>query len=102
MMISRSKVVVHKCLLKARIVKPAERAVARERLHKQPTARKWFSSCHVKATTDMHQQQKSLGSGIFCAIRAEAMYNEDQPDPNRVRVESQSFIRERVLQKPVA
>jgi hypothetical protein len=42
------------CLLKARIVKLAETAVARERLCKHPVPRQWLTSRHVMAAADTY------------------------------------------------
>jgi hypothetical protein len=42
------------CLLKIKIVKPAEAAVARDRLCKHLVPRQWLSSRHVMAAADTY------------------------------------------------
>jgi hypothetical protein len=47
-------------------------------------ARQWLSSDHVVTLTDTNNNRRAVGSGVFCAVRAEAIYiyiyiyNEDQ------------------------
>jgi hypothetical protein len=56
------------CLLKARIVKPAETAVARQ----------WLSSHNVMATTDMHTTMEELLEAAFSVRSMPMLYTEDQ------------------------
>jgi hypothetical protein len=49
------KIYIVECLLKARIVKPAETTITTERLSKNtPVVRQWFSNRHVIAATCTH------------------------------------------------
>jgi hypothetical protein len=52
-------------LLKARIVKSAEIAIARERLCKHAVARQWLSSRHMMAATDKHATIEGLLKTVF-------------------------------------
>jgi hypothetical protein len=53
-------------LLKARIVKPAEAAVARERLCEQaPVARQWLGDRHVIAATVSHATITEMLEAVF-------------------------------------
>jgi hypothetical protein len=54
-------------LLKARIVKPTEAAVARERLRKQ---RPLLGNCRNRQARD---NRVTAGSGVFCAVSTEAI-----------------------------
>jgi hypothetical protein len=56
------------CLLKARTVKPAETAVARQ----------WLSSHNVMATTDMHTTMEELLEAVFAVRSVPKLYNKDQ------------------------
>jgi hypothetical protein len=63
------------CLLKARIVKAAETAVASERLCKHASNdRKWFSSRYMIAATDTHVIMEE----IFSVRSVLGLYNKDQ------------------------
>jgi hypothetical protein len=56
------------CLLKARIVKPAETAVASE----------WLSSRHVNADTDTLATTEELLEAVFSVRSVPRLYKEDQ------------------------
>jgi hypothetical protein len=56
------------CLLKDRIVKPAETAVARQ----------WLSRRHVMAATDTHVTIEELLEAVFSVRSVPRLYNEDQ------------------------
>jgi hypothetical protein len=60
-------------LLKGRIVKPTETAVARERLCRQTFVRRWFSRRHVIDVTDTYTTIEELLEAVFCAVRAESI-----------------------------
>jgi hypothetical protein len=59
------------CLLKARLMEPAETAVAREHLCKH-------SHCLVMATTDMHATIEKLLESVFSVQSVSRLYNDDQ------------------------
>jgi hypothetical protein len=59
------------CLLKSRIVKPAETTVARERLCKH-------ACCHTMAVTDMHATTEELLEAVFSLWSVPRLYNEGQ------------------------
>jgi hypothetical protein len=61
----RIKINTVACLLKARIVKPAETAVARDGTANTPFARQWLSSRHVIAATDTHVTIEELLEAVF-------------------------------------
>jgi hypothetical protein len=67
------------CLLKARIVKPAETAVGRERLCKNtPVAKQRLNSRQVMAATDTHATIEELLEAVFSVWSVPIQYNEDQ------------------------
>jgi hypothetical protein len=78
------------CLLKARIVKPAETAVAKVGSIKTPVARQWPNSHHMIAATDTHATIEELLEAVFPVRSVPSLYNEDQlPLPvSRSKVES--------------
>jgi hypothetical protein len=79
------------CLLKARIVKPAETIVARQ----------WLSGSHAKAATQ-HSTVGELLEAVFSVRSVPSLYNEDQPvSTRRVRVESLETV-ERVFRQTVS
>jgi hypothetical protein len=65
-------------VLKARIVKPAETAAARERLRKR-VARQWLGSRHVMAATDAHATKEEMLEAVFSVRSVPWLYNEEQP-----------------------
>jgi hypothetical protein len=54
------------CELKARIVTPADTAVAREGLCKHVLAKQWLSSLHMMNATDTQQQESSWKRRFMC------------------------------------
>jgi hypothetical protein len=66
------------CPLKARIVKPAETAVAIDGSVNTLVARQWLSSCHVMAATYIHARIEELLEAVFSVWSIPRLYNEGQ------------------------
>jgi hypothetical protein len=66
------------CLLKARIVKPAETTIARLQQSKQtPIAQQWLSKCHMTAATVTYTIEELL-EVVFSVWSVPGLYNEEQ------------------------
>jgi hypothetical protein len=72
------------CQLKARIVKPAETAVAMQ----------WLSNRYVMAATDTHAATEELLGEVFSLRSMSRLYNEDQL-PLRDSLEAAASLRGR-------
>jgi hypothetical protein len=66
------------CLLKARIVKTAKSAVAREQLCNMPVARQWLSNRHMTAATDTHATTEEPLESVFSLRSLSRLNNEKQ------------------------
>jgi hypothetical protein len=62
----------------ARIVKPTETAVIRERLYNHAFDRQWLSSRHVIAAADTHETMEDLLEETFSMRSVSTIYNKDK------------------------